>query len=158
MNDEFDPFDIENVRSPEAAAAEAALRADREARKRNGGMPPELETKLAAHKAKGEGKKSKRDEDWFVMISVRGIVDGAKALREKRFVVWLYVLYRVFKDKRLTVAIGNAVLKQWGVSKRTKIRALQDYERAGLFSVEWRDGKSPLVTVPERYRVWSAEG
>ena len=71
MNDEFDPFDIENVRSPEAAAAEAALRADREARKRNGGMPPELETKLAAHKAKGEGKKAPK-----TAIRDKGVQEG----------------------------------------------------------------------------------
>jgi hypothetical protein len=156
--DEFDPFDIENIRSPEAAAADAALRANMDARKSNGGVPPGLGAKLAAHGAKGRGRKTKQDEDYFVMISIKGIVDGARALREKRFVVWLYVLYRVFKDRRLTVAIGNVVLKQWGVSKRTKVRALQDFERAGLFSIDWRDGKSPLVTVPECYRVWSAEG
>jgi hypothetical protein len=74
MNDEFDPFDIENLRSPEAVAAEAALKADMEARKRNGDKPEWLKAKLAV-KAKGGAQRTKR-EDLFTQIPNKAIVAG----------------------------------------------------------------------------------
>jgi len=39
-----------------------------------------------------------------------------------------------------------------GVTKRVKIRSLRALEAAGLIKVQWRTGRSPLVTSTERFR------
>jgi hypothetical protein len=154
VGDVSDPFDIENLRlSPELAAELAKAKAERDASKRKGNKPEWLAGKIAASSA--GTKKPRKAEDWYVRVSLRALAVASGALRERRLVVFLYILYRVFKDKRHTVAVGNEILARLGVSARTKTRALKDYEQAGVLSVEWRSGKSPLVTVPGRYVVKS---
>jgi hypothetical protein len=154
MGDGSDPFDLDRLRlSPELAAELASAKAERDAGKRKANKPAWLAGKIAA--GTSGTKKPRKEEEVFVQVSLGAIAAAAGALRERRLVVFLYVLYRVFMDKRLTVVIGNEILRRLGVSHKTKERALKDYERAGVLSVEWRVGKSPLVTVPERYVVGS---
>jgi hypothetical protein len=102
--------------------------------------------KLAVHRAKGGGKKPKR-EDLFVQILHRAVAAGGQALRDRQWMVWLYIHFRVLWDKTNTVEIGNKTLKEWGVGRTVKNRALYAFERAGLISIEWRGSKSPLVTL-----------
>jgi hypothetical protein len=68
-------------------------------------------------------------------------------VRERRLLVWLYIHYRVWKKNNNTLKIGNKVLCEWGVDPATKVRALRDFEQAGLITVQWRGNKSPLVTL-----------
>jgi hypothetical protein len=146
MSDEFDPFDVENLRLPEA---EAALRADIESRKRNGSMPPELGAKLAAHRARGGKRERVSRDDLFIQIPVRAIVAASKLLRDKRWLVVLSIHDRVGKDERNTIELGNEILKEWGVDPETKIRTLRVLEQSGDYAVEWRQKNCPLITVRE---------
>ena len=61
--------------------------------------------------------------------------------------VWAYIHHRVWADKSNTVLVGNKTLSAWGVAREEKYKALRKLEAAGLISVEWRERKSPLVTV-----------
>ena len=152
MEDESDPFDLDRLRlSPELAAELATAKAERNASKRKANKPEWLAGKIAA--SSSGTKKPRQAEDYYVQVSLKAIAAAAGALRERRLVVFLYVLYRVFKDEKLTVAIGNSILGRLGVGHKTKVRALRDYERAGVLSVEWRGGKSPLVTISKQYVV-----
>ena len=72
---------------------------------------------------------------------------GAKVLGGKRFLVWLYIHHRVWADKRQTVTVGNQTLSAWGVSRKEKYTALRKLAAADLITVEWRERKSPLVTL-----------
>ena len=54
---------------------------------------------------------------------------------------------RLLEDGSMTVPLPNAWLKQHGVGREVKRRALRDLEAAGLITVERTDRKSPLVTL-----------
>jgi hypothetical protein len=109
-------------------------------------LPPEIAAELAKAKATQNGTGPKRTEP-FLQIPHRAILAGSRVLGGRRLLVWLYIHHRVWSDKNNTVRIGNVTLGSWGVRRMTKYRALRDLEKAGLISVEWRDRKSPLVTV-----------
>jgi hypothetical protein len=148
MDDSFDAFDPERFRlTPEMAAELARAKAERDADKRKRNKPAWLSEKIAATSKAESGAKSKRDEDWFVQIYVKAVIAGAKAARDRRWAVWIYVHYRVGRENSNTVEVGSKTLRDWGVSPQTKLRALRFYERAGLWSVEWRGGQCPVVTV-----------
>jgi hypothetical protein len=144
--EEFD-FDPEKLRLSDDAAAELAARAKPSAR----GMPPELEAKLAAHKAKGGRAKRSRD-DLFVQIPIKAIAAFGEAISDKQGIVALYLYHqvfvgRLFSDKPDTVTVANKTLKTWGVNPKTKSRALRAFEKAGLITVQWRGRRSPIVTL-----------
>ena len=45
------------------------------------------------------------------------------------------------------LALSNVVLKEWGISKYRKLRALPELEKLGLVSVKREPRKSPRVTL-----------
>jgi hypothetical protein len=45
------------------------------------------------------------------------------------------------------VVVANQTLSTWGGGRREKYKALRQLEAAGLVSVEWRQRRSPLVTL-----------
>jgi hypothetical protein len=61
--------------------------------------------------------------------------------------VWLYLLHLHFKTKRLTFPVPNVWLKKRGIDRRAKYQALTKLAAAGLITVEWRCGRSPVVTL-----------
>jgi hypothetical protein len=142
MDDIFDPFDPKNIAlTSELKAKIDAARAE----KLRSSKPEWLADKIAAAKPKATTRRL--DEDWFVQIFIKAVIAGAKASRDRRWVVWVYVHYRVGRTNSNTVEVGSKTLREWGVSPQTKLRALRFYERAGLWAVEWRGKQSPLVTV-----------
>jgi len=148
MNDEFDPFDPERFRlSSEVAAELARAKAERDAGKRKGKKP------AGASARPGRLAKAKA-EDLFVQILHRAVAAGGKALHDRQWMVWLYIHYRALWDKTNTVEIGNKTLKEWGVNRTVKNRALYAFERAGLITVEWRGNKSPLVALRADLSMW----
>lgn len=84
----------------------------------------------------------------FVLVSVKQLKRGAEACGGQRLLVWLYILYKAKLRSENTVLIANKTLAGWGVSRHAKTRALRELEAAGLISVEWRERRSPVVTVP----------
>ena len=112
-------------------------------------LPPDMAADLAKARPKRHDKQPKRTEP-FLQITHKAIAAGAKALGGGRILVWMYIHHRIWSDKSNTVAIGNVTLRSWGVKQMTKLRALHDLESAGLIAVEWRDRKSPLITLLAR--------
>jgi hypothetical protein len=117
------------------------------ASKHGSNTPSWLVEKISADKTGSIAKKPRRNQEWFIQVFVKAVIAGAKAARDRRWVVWIYVHYRVGLRNSNTVEIGTKTLREWGVSHQTKLRALRFYEQAGLWSVEWRKGQCPLVTV-----------
>jgi hypothetical protein len=112
--------------------------------------------RLAPEVAAQIGKKPSKKQDGgqagrtepFLQISHKAILAGSEVLRgTKQFLVWLYLFHRVWADKSRTVALANQTLSNWGVGRREKYKALRQLEAAGLISVEWRQRRSPLVTL-----------
>ena len=111
-------------------------------------LPPEIAAKIGKKTPGQPRQKRERRTEPFLQIPHGAIVAGSKVLRgTKQFLVWLYVFHRVWADKRNTVVVANQTLSVWGVGRREKYKALRLLEEAGLISVEWRQRRSPLVTL-----------
>lgn len=61
--------------------------------------------------------------------------------------VALYLLYLHWKDNGKPIKLANGMLREDGISRDSKCRALRDLERRSLISVERRPRKSPIVTL-----------
>ena len=51
------------------------------------------------------------------------------------------------RNKGEPFVFGNVTMKKLGFRREDKIKALKQLEATGFVKVEWRDRKSPLVTV-----------
>jgi hypothetical protein len=65
----------------------------------------------------------------------------------KVWTVACHILYETWRAKGQPIKVPNGMLARCGVSRQAKYRALQKLEQLGLVSVEWRDSKSPIVTI-----------
>ena len=81
------------------------------------------------------------------MIPNEAAVVGYRALGCTKALVLNYIYYRVWAEGQRTIPLPNQTLAGMGVDRRTKYRALQRLERAGLIRVEHRGRRSPLVTL-----------
>ncbi|SRR6266498_3154549 len=95
--------------------------------------------------------KAPKVKDPFVKVPLWFAVEAAKATRTSGALVWIWLLYQGWRDRksvgRDAVRMANAKLKSWGVSRNVKQRVLRDLERAGLIEIERRPRKSPNVTL-----------
>jgi hypothetical protein len=135
MSDEFDPFDVKNLKTPELEAAEAALRADMNARKREG------RSKLPKHSEKRFTKFPGIWEEALAKVHASG----------SAYAVAIVLLYEAWKQvsqgRASTVKLTNVMLARSGVGRKGKAIALRTLRAAGLVTVEERPRKSPIVTV-----------
>jgi hypothetical protein len=61
--------------------------------------------------------------------------------------ITLCVLYRFrVKTGRNQVILTSKILRNFGLSRHQKFRALKLLEKAGYISVEWAKGKNPQIT------------
>jgi hypothetical protein len=149
MDDSFDAFDPERFRlSPEMAAELARAKAELDASKRKGNKPVWLADKIAATST-GAGRPRKSVDDLFVQIPFSAIVHACSVFPDRRWPVLLSIHYRVGRDNRLAVELGNETQAQWGVSRESKREALELLRESGAYVVEQRGRNCPLVTVRE---------
>ena len=91
--------------------------------------------------------KRKRKVEPFVQIPLWWLEAAAKATRSPTTLV-LAELWRLrWKTKRATFPLPNARLRRLGVDRKAKVRDLAKLERAGLIALEWKHGKTPVVTL-----------
>lgn len=90
-----------------------------------------------------KGKKA----DPFVKMPLWWAEAAAKATRTPKALVWVELLRVVWKTKSTTFSFPSGRLEKMGVSRHTKRRALRELAAAGLITIEWRNGKNPIVTV-----------
>jgi hypothetical protein len=111
-------------------------------------LPPELAAVLTKAKPKRGNNKPPRRTEPFLQVPHKALVAGSAVLHSsKQFLVWLYVFHRVWADKSNTVTVANTTLNSWGVRRDQKTQALRLLEGAGLIAVQWRERRSPLVTL-----------
>jgi hypothetical protein len=83
-----------------------------------------------------------------VMLSLSWAAKAAIATNCPKAMVWVWLVYRAWQTKNLTVAVPNGALTKYGISRKVKSSALRQLEAAGLiFHVERRPRKSPTVTL-----------
>jgi hypothetical protein len=92
----------------------------------------------------------------FVMISKTEAAAGFLALDCQLAMVWLEIIYLVWKTKSTTVVLATKELERFGVDRWAKGRALSKLEQAKLVRVIRFGGKSPRVTLLKRTRATRA--
>jgi hypothetical protein len=152
MDDPSDPFDIKNLTTPELQAAEAAVRADLESRKRNGDKPEWLRNKIAASSTGKAAPKRARSPRRFTKIP--GLWEEALAkarVSGSTYAVATVLLHEAWKSAsngyRPDVKVTNVMLKRVHVGRKGKRAALLKLSGLGLVSVQWRGKRNPIATV-----------
>ena len=106
----------------------------------------------AAMKAASEGstprKLRTRSKSKFIMFPVEWQFQLARVRADGcTYRVALYLLWEAWRSQSNRVKLTNVGMKEHGVSRWNKHRALKQLVEAGLISVEQRTRKSPSVTV-----------
>jgi hypothetical protein len=117
-----DPFDPANVKLDHEAVKASAERA-----------------------AKKTAEKPAREP--FVMLPYEQLLQGAGAMRNAAMAVAIELDHLVFRTHRNPVELTNTPLRDVGICREAKIRALRKLEQVGLVAVVWRGQRAPLVTV-----------
>jgi hypothetical protein len=89
----------------------------------------------------------KKHKDAFVKVPLWFAVEAAKATSTGRALVWIELLHAVWKAGGAPVTLPARRLKQYGVSREVRRRALCELAAAGLITMEPRRGKAALITV-----------
>ena len=152
MGDTFDPFDIEKLTTPELKAAEAALRADIDARKRGGDKPEWLQDKIAAARTgKAAPKRTSSKRRFTKFPGTWEEVLGKARVSGCTYAVAIVLLHEAWKlasgGYRPDVKLTNVMLKRVYVTRKGKRAALLKLSGLGLVDVQWRGQKSSIVTV-----------
>jgi hypothetical protein len=104
------------------------------------------ETARAACQPSPENLKKKREA--FVKVPMWWAEQVCKTAGSPQQVfVALWLLFRSWKTGAKTVSVPNAELRKLGIDRRSKLRALSAYERAGLLKVERAPKKTVVVTL-----------
>jgi hypothetical protein len=83
----------------------------------------------------------------FAKVPLPQAAEAAATTGGLRFFVWLWLLHRSWQRQTRSVVVPNTALRQYGISREVKRRALNDLAHAGLISVKHRPYKNPIVTL-----------
>jgi hypothetical protein len=89
----------------------------------------------------------KKKAEPFVALQLDWAVKAAKATGTPKAVVWIRLLYLAWRQGERKLYLPNKWLKDQGISRFTKNRALNELEVGGLITVERRSRKSPRITL-----------
>jgi hypothetical protein len=85
--------------------------------------------------------------DKFVKVPLWWAEQAARATGTPKAFVWVWLLHLSWKAKSNTFPLPNGQLRDRGVNRLTKHRALRELEVAGLIQVTRKTGKTPVVTL-----------
>ena len=102
-------------------------------------------------KIKAEKKAAKRGQR-FTALYLDEAAAACKACGSQQAFIWIWLQYLIWKADYKPFPIPSNGLEVYGISRKTKMRALAVYEKAGLISVARHKTKTPIVTM--RARVW----
>jgi hypothetical protein len=74
------------------------------------------------------------------MVPLERVAAAFKVLRQPLAMVWLVLLYEAWRAKGKPFTLSNVRLRQYGISRHSKYRALAAGEAAGIIQVN-RAGK-----------------
>jgi hypothetical protein len=92
--------------------------------------------------------RAKKKREAFVKVPMWWAEQVCKSAGSPQQVfVALWLLFRSWKSGAKTVSVPNAELRKLGIDRRSKLRAISAYERAGLLKVERAPKKTVVVTL-----------
>ena len=89
----------------------------------------------------------RRLERAYAQVPLKEAAAAFKATRAQKAFVWVWLRYLAWQKKSATFPLPNGELEQYGIRRDTKWRALRDYERARLISIEQVGRNSTIVTL-----------
>jgi HTH domain len=94
------------------------------------------------------GKRKRKTAEPFVKVPLWWIRLATEATRTPKALVAIELLRASWKAQSTTFALPSGRLKQYGLSRTTIWRALQQLKAAGLVAIELHGQKAPLITFP----------
>ncbi len=91
--------------------------------------------------------KQRRRREHFVKVPIEWFEQATRATATPKAFVVVWLLYRAWKMSSRTVVLSNGQLEAHGINRKTKYRALQELETAGLIKVGRRRGRGVTVTM-----------
>jgi hypothetical protein len=86
-------------------------------------------------------------QDSFARVPLVWAADVAKATNTPGYLVLTLLVYLAWKAKSSTLVLSNDCLRQFGVDRKAKYRALTRLEKVGVISVRQDPGKATVVTL-----------
>ena len=83
----------------------------------------------------------------YATVELDAAAKAFRAAKCERAMVYLWLVHQARKTGDKTIAAPNGALAKYGVSRKVKYAALQEYEKAGVITVKWRARKTPLATM-----------
>lgn len=90
-------------------------------------------------------KKLKRDK--FAMVPLWWAEQASQAMETPQAMLLVWLIHLAWEAQGPTFRLPNSRLRDRGVSRFVKGRALRQLEEAGLIQVAREEGKSPTVTL-----------
>jgi hypothetical protein len=94
--------------------------------------------------------KQQSEKDVFAMVPLAWAAEIAEEADMSSYMIFTLLAYLAWKAKGPTFTLSNDILKQYGISRWAKYRALARLERAGAISVRCDLGKAAVVTLRKR--------
>ena len=93
------------------------------------------------------GKKTTKLKWRFAKVQLQGAAAACKASKTQRAFVWIWLQYLAWQADDKPFPVTSSALAVYGIDRKTKMRALASYEKAGLISVVRHKTKAPVVTL-----------
>jgi hypothetical protein len=91
--------------------------------------------------------KRRTRKDTFVQVPLGWFEATTRATRSPQAFVSVWLLHLAWRAKSPTFPVPNNQLGRCGVDRHAKYKALAKLERAGLITVDRRNGKTLIVTL-----------
>ena len=85
--------------------------------------------------------------DLFIRVPLKRAEEVCKTAGPQATVVWTLLLYMAWRAKSSRFACPNGLMRQFGICRQTKYRALEKLEAAGIIAVDRPPRRSPIVTL-----------
>jgi hypothetical protein len=85
--------------------------------------------------------------DRYIKLPLWFASAAAKATNTRKAMVWIWLVWLALENRSLEFPVPNGRLRQWGVSRYTKDKALRELEAAGLIVVTRQRGKTVRVAL-----------
>jgi hypothetical protein len=95
-------------------------------------------------------KEPRRSRTKFVILPYEQTLQAAGQLQNAQLAVLVEIAHQVFKTHQNPAPLPNMALRAAGLSRKTKLRVLRQFEEAGLVTVTWRGRKCPLVSIRQK--------
>jgi hypothetical protein len=109
------------------------------------GLGEWVEVDVAPSNAKPTAKSKQLKTAFIQKLPLELAAKAFKANRQHKPFVFVWLLYRRWREKGTMVSIPNGELEQYGIHRREKMKSIRDYERVGLLKLHKAGRKSVIV-------------